>query len=71
MGPKPKIVVTIDEEGKVTMDVQGGQGKSCEELTKPLEEALGGNVASREHKPEYNRLPGATKALGKQAQQGA
>ena len=47
-----KIKFVIDENGEVTIDVDGVQGSSCEELTKPFEEILG-STASRELKDSY------------------
>ena len=42
-----EIEVTIDRDGKVSLHVRGVKGKKCLELTRPLEEALGGEVESR------------------------
>ena len=41
--------------------VKGVKGKSCEALTKPLEDALG-KVANRGYKPEYRMIDTATAA---------
>ena len=42
-----EIEVTIDNKGNVKIHVQGVQGDKCLEITKPLEEALGGDITSR------------------------
>lgn len=47
-----KIIITFDEVGNPTIEVQGVKGKKCLELTKPLEDALG-VVQSRQKKPEF------------------
>ena len=47
-----KIKFVIDENGEVTIDVDGVKGSSCEELTKPFEEILGA-TESRDYKDSY------------------
>ena len=47
-----EIEVFIDAEGQVEMKVRGVKGSSCLEITRPLEEALGGEVELREMTPE-------------------
>jgi hypothetical protein len=47
-----EIEVFIDEKGEVQIEVRGVKGKKCLDLTEDLEEALGGEVAARELKPE-------------------
>jgi len=49
---KTEIIFDIDSNGNITITVEGAKGKSCEELTKQLEEALG-TVTAREHTSEY------------------
>lgn len=49
-----EIVVNIDPTGKLSIDVQGGKGKSCEELTRFLTESLG-KEDNKEYKPEYRQ----------------
>ena len=39
--------------GDITIEVNGVKGSLCTDITKSLEEALGGNVTSRKEKPEY------------------
>ncbi|HET92339.1 MAG TPA: DUF2997 domain-containing protein [Chloroflexi bacterium] len=43
-----EIEVFIDENGRVQIEVHGVKGMACLDLTKDLEEALGGEVESRE-----------------------
>lgn len=47
-----EIDVFIDEDGKVLIEVRGAKGKVCLELTRNLEEALGGQILKREMTPE-------------------
>lgn len=47
-----EIKVEIDEDGNVTLDINGVQGNSCLLETKALEEALG-LVEKREKKPSF------------------
>ena len=47
-----EIEVVIDKDGKVRIEVRGVKGMSCLDLTKDLEEALGGEVEEREMTPE-------------------
>ena len=41
MADKSELEITIDADGNVQIKVIGGDGSSCVELTKELEEALG------------------------------
>jgi hypothetical protein len=47
-----EIEVFIDKDGKVRIEVRGAKGMSCLDLTKDLEEALGGEIEEREMTPE-------------------
>lgn len=47
-----EIEVFIDKDGKVRIEVRGVKGMSCLDLTKDLEDALGGEVEDREMTPE-------------------
>lgn len=49
---KKEIEITIAPDGSVHIETMGVKGKSCLELTKFLEEALGGEL-KRELKPDY------------------
>jgi hypothetical protein len=42
-----EIEVFIDKDGQVRIEVRGVQGTSCLDLTRDLEQALGGQVADR------------------------
>lgn len=41
MADKQELEISIDDAGNVTIKVIGGDGSSCLELTKEIEEALG------------------------------
>lgn len=43
-----EIQVFIDENGQVQIEVHGVKGKKCLDMTEELEEALGGEIESRE-----------------------
>ena len=43
-----EIDVFIEKNGQVRIEVHGVQGMSCLDLTKDLEDALGGQVEERE-----------------------
>ena len=47
-----EIEVFIDDNGQVEVKVHGVKGTSCLDVTRPLEEALGGEVELREMTPE-------------------
>jgi hypothetical protein len=47
-----EIEVTIGKDGQVQIQVRGVKGLKCLELTKELEEALGGNILARIMTPE-------------------
>ncbi len=47
-----EIDVTIDSDGRVHIEVHGAKGNECLDLTRPLEEALGGQVEERRMTPE-------------------
>lgn len=48
-----EIRFTIDKEGNTEVEVNGVKGKSCLDLTKQIEEALG-SLSSRTLTKEYN-----------------
>jgi len=50
--PKIVIIDIMNHTGELRLEATGYQGKSCEEATKFLSEALG-NTVSTELKPEY------------------
>jgi len=41
MAEKQELEFSIDDDGKISIKVIGGEGASCLELTKAIEEALG------------------------------
>jgi hypothetical protein len=47
-----EIEVFIEKDGQVRIEVRGVKGMSCLDLTKDLEEALGGEIEEREMTPE-------------------
>jgi hypothetical protein len=47
-----EVEVFIDRDGRVRVEVRGVKGMSCLDVTKALEEALGGGVEDRELTPE-------------------
>ena len=49
-----EIDVFIENDGQVRVEVRGVKGTHCLSVTKDLEKALGGQVASREMTPEAN-----------------
>ena len=51
-----KILIKISEDGSVSLEVIGVKGKSCVDLTKDLEEALG-VVTKRVNKKEFHERP--------------
>ena len=51
-----ELHITIDEEGKVRVEVRGIRGKACEGLTRALAEVLGQEI-EHGHTPEYRQKP--------------
>jgi hypothetical protein len=47
-----EIEVFIEKDGRVLIQVRGAKGLSCLDLTRELEEALGGQIEAREMTPE-------------------
>jgi hypothetical protein len=52
-----EIEITIAKDGSVQIQVRGVKGKTCLDLTRELESALGGIVLSREMTPEAGEEP--------------
>lgn len=52
MAVKSEIEFSIKPDGSVDIAVKGAKGKSCTELTREIEEALG-IVRTREYTSEY------------------
>ena len=53
-----EIDVYIEPDGEVRVEVRGVKGLSCLDLTKALEDALGGQIVAREMTPEANESAG-------------
>lgn len=54
-----EIDVYIEKDGRVRMQVRGVKGNSCLAITAPLEQALGGQVETREMTAEaYDEVDG-------------
>jgi hypothetical protein len=51
------IVVTIKTDGKVVVDVQGGTGEKCLDLTKGIEDALGEKTDGMRKAEFYEPVP--------------
>lgn len=47
-----QIDIFIEKDGQVRLEVNGVKGPGCLDLTKALEQALGGEIESREMKPD-------------------
>jgi hypothetical protein len=47
-----EVEVIIDKDGEVKIEVHGVKGTSCLDITADLEAALGGEIESREMKPD-------------------
>jgi hypothetical protein len=52
MATKQEIEFTINPDGSVSIEVKGAKGKSCTELTREIEEALG-IIKNRTYTSEY------------------
>lgn len=52
-----EIEITINKDGQVEVQVRGVKGKACLDITKPIEDALGGSVVLREMTPEALENP--------------
>ena len=62
-----EIEVYIAPDGTVQIHVNGVKGMACLDLTKALEEALGGKVVSREMTPEARESGSSTRTDHTQA----
>jgi Protein of unknown function (DUF2997) len=52
-----EIEITIDKNGQVVLRVRGAKGMVCQDITKDLEKALGGEVLDRQFTPESLEKP--------------
>ena len=62
------IKIQIDKQGKVSFTVEGVKGEACIAETKFLEDALGGQVLSRETTSEYYEQSEGVDVTNKQNQ---
>jgi len=49
-----KIIMTFDENDDVVLEVVGAKGKTCKDMTRAIEEALG-TVKETSLKPEFKQ----------------
>jgi hypothetical protein len=63
-----EIDVFIEKDGQVRIEVRGVKGKACLDLTASLEEALGGQVVSREMTREADEV--VQESVGERARLG-
>jgi len=47
------VEVTIDEDGQISFDLDGFQGKGCAELTKKLTKAMKATVVNKKQKADF------------------
>ena len=59
MSELQEIDVTITQEGRLSVEIRGVKGPKCLELTKALEEALGGEILERRKTYEFDQQPAA------------
>ena len=52
-----EVEISIDKTGQVVIHVQGAKGMVCVDLTRDLENALGGEVLERKFTAEANEKP--------------
>ncbi len=57
MSELQEIDLFIDTEGRLRVEVRGVKGAACEELTREMEELLGGEVLERDHTDEFHEQP--------------
>jgi len=63
MAKRREIDFTIDEQGRVSIQVKGVGGPECERLTREIELALG-VVSSRQHTSEFYQTEEASQTVG-------
>ena len=61
-----RIEITVSRTGDVQIHVQGVSGEGCLDLTKRLEERLGGDVTSRTMTEEANAEQGIEQTTDQQ-----
>ena len=60
-----RIEIIIDQSGRVKLEVSGIKGNRCLKITRGIEEALGGEIVSREYTPEYYLVEETTPTVQK------
>ncbi len=50
-----EIDVFVKPDGTVSFEVRGVKGKKCMDITKGIEELLGGQITQRDMSEEYNQ----------------
>lgn len=55
-----KIIVKIDKAGRPTIEAQGFTGSSCQQATKPLEDAFRGAKVDTTLKDEFHQMDTTT-----------
>jgi Protein of unknown function (DUF2997) len=50
-----EIDVFVAPDGTVKLEVRGAKGKKCLDLTRDIEELLGGDIAERIHTDEFDQ----------------
>ena len=53
MAELQELEVVIGPDGEVVIEVKGVKGDRCLEITRPLEQLLGGEIVDRKHTDEY------------------
>ena len=54
-----EIDVFIEADGTVKVEIRGVKGKKCLDITKTMEELLGGEVVDRNFTDEFHEAPQA------------
>ena len=52
-----EVEVEIDANGNVKVEVRGVKGSACLDITREMEQLLGGRVTGRTHTHEYDLQP--------------
>ncbi len=65
MSQRKELEITIDADGKVSVQVKCVPGQSCVSESKFLEDALGGKIDSRELTAEYYEQPATVTSSNK------
>ena len=52
-----EIEISIDTDGRVKVEIRGMKGPACVEVTREMEQLLGGKVVERTHTHEYDQQP--------------